>query len=248
MRIHDEVWQSLGVYIYAYVDPESDLIKYIGKGVGDRALAHLSDPDLASTKVTWINEIKAKEKAPRIDILARNLTDENALLLERTLIDAFGFGDFGLTNKIRGQGVETGRESIEEIAIRMNPQPAVFRHNVLMLRLNRHWRPNLSKGELYDITRGIWELGPRRETVVLVLAVAHGIVREVFIPESWYRAGTTPYEYVHPDMEEKHSGRWEFVGKPATQPEHREYLGKDVSWFYKKGEQTSRRYAGPDKR
>ena len=70
----------------------------------------------------------------------------------------------------------------------------------------------------------------------------NGIVRQVYIPESWHPAGTTTYSHKHPDIEEKHLSRWEFVGKPAIEKEHLEYMYKDVSWFYKKGEQTSTRY------
>ena len=32
-----------------------------------------------------------------------------------------------------------------------------------MLRLNQHWRPNMSEGELYDITRGIWRQARRQK-------------------------------------------------------------------------------------
>ena len=181
-------------------------------------------------------------KEPQIDIVARNLTEENALLIERSLIDVIGLGHGKLTNKVRGHDVQSGRESIQEIAIKLNPQQADFKHKILMLRLNQHWRPNMSEGELYDITRGIWKLGTKRERVELVLAVSNGIVRKVYVPESWHPAGTTTYSHKHPDIEEKHRSRWEFVGKPATEKEHLEYMHKDVSGFYKKGEQTSTRY------
>ena len=39
MDIHDEVWQSLGFYVYAYIDPIDSRIRYIGKGTGNRALS-----------------------------------------------------------------------------------------------------------------------------------------------------------------------------------------------------------------
>ena len=241
MDVHDEVWDSLGFYVYAYVDPTDLAIRYVGKGIGNRALSHLNS-DEESAKVDWIQGLKEIGKEPQIDIIARNLTEETAFLIERSLIDAIGLGSGKLTNKVRGHDVESGRESIQEIAIKLNPQRADFNHNILILRLNQHWRKNMSEGELYDITRGIWKLGSRRERVEVVLAVSNGIVRQVYIPESWHPAGTTTYSYKHPDIEEKHRSRWEFVGKPATKKEHLEYMYKDVSWFYKKGEQTSTRY------
>jgi len=241
MEIHDTVWESLGFYVYAYIDPDNLQIRYIGKGTGNRALAHLYSKD-ESDKVNWIQGLKEMGKEPRIDIIARNLSEETALLVERTLIDTIGLGPEKLTNQIRGQDVENGRESLKEIAINLNPERAEFKHNILILRLNQHWRQNMPDGELYDITRGIWKLGTRKERVEVILAVANGIVRKVYIPESWHPAGTTDYVFKHPDIEEKHKSRWEFIGKEASEPEHLEYLHKDVSWYYKKGEQTSTRY------
>ena len=87
MDIHDEVWQSLGFYVYAYIDPIDSRIKYIGKGTGNRALSHLHSEE-ESDKVKWIQELKTIGKIPRIDIIARNLSEETALLIERSLIDS----------------------------------------------------------------------------------------------------------------------------------------------------------------
>lgn len=241
MDIHDEVWNSLGFYVYAYVDPIDSAIRYVGKGTGNRALSHLHS-DEESTKVEWIQGLKNIGEIPQIDIIARNLSEDTALLIERSLIDAIGLGKGKLTNKVRGHDVVNGRESLQEIAIKLNPERAEFKHRILILRLNQHWKQNMSEGELYDITRGIWKLASRRESVEVILAVSNGIVRQVYIPKSWHPAGTTNYIHKHPDIEEKHRSRWEFVGETATENEHLEYMYKDVSWFYKKGEQTSTRY------
>ena len=86
MDIHDEVWESLGFYVYAYVDPIDSTIRYVGKGTGNRALSHLHS-DEESDKVEWIQGLKKMDKSPQIDIIARNLSEETALLIERSLID-----------------------------------------------------------------------------------------------------------------------------------------------------------------
>ena len=99
MDIHNEVWESLGFYVYAYVDPTNLEIRYIGKGTGNRALSHL-DSSEESEKFEWIQGLKTRGKEPRIDIIARNLTEENALLIERSLIDVIGLGHGKLTNKL----------------------------------------------------------------------------------------------------------------------------------------------------
>ena len=101
MDIHNEVWESLGFYVYACDDPTNLAIRYIGKGTGNRALSHL-DSNEESEKVEWIQGLKKVGKEPRIDIIARNLTEENALLIERSLIDVIELGMENLQTKYEG--------------------------------------------------------------------------------------------------------------------------------------------------
>ena len=61
----------------------------------------------------------------------------------------------------------------------------------MLIRIAQLWDPSMSDDELYDATRGHWKVGPRRDRAELALAVAKGVVREVFVIESWHRAGTT---------------------------------------------------------
>ena len=244
--IHQSVWDSLGFYVYGYVDPRDESIRYIGKGSGDRALAHMKDRS-DSDKTRWINSLDQIGKSPRIDILARNLSEKQALKIERTLIDAIGIGENRLTNKVRGQGVATGREPIEEIARRQNPLKLKAHHELLIVRLNKHFRPGISDLQLYDLARGVWKVGPRRESVEFVLALGNGIVRGVFTPESWHPAGTTEYLHVPRDDVDstEFSGRWEFVGSIAPQEVLELYLGRDASSFFKRGNVNSFGYISP---
>ena len=52
-----EVAEQLGHYVYLLIDPRNHAIKYVGKGSGNRPLAHLSD-ERDSNKVEWINELR----------------------------------------------------------------------------------------------------------------------------------------------------------------------------------------------
>jgi|TARA_B100001559_G_C16484976_1_gene615578 hypothetical protein len=247
MQIHPSVWGSLGYYVYAYVDPRDDSIRYIGKGKGDRALAHLSDEG-DSEKTRWIKRLNELNINPRIDILARNLSEKQSFRIERTLIDAIGIGENRLTNKVRGQGVATGREPISEIAIKMNPEPLIAHHELMIVRLNKHYRPGLTNMQLYDLSRGVWGVGNRREEVEVVLAMSQGIIRGVYIPQLWHKAGTTEYSHVPRDDvdSEEFKNRWEFTGIIAPPEISKLYLGKDASSFFKRGNANSFGYISPE--
>jgi hypothetical protein len=244
MEIHNSVWDSLDFYVYGYVDPRDESIRYIGKGIGNRALAHMEDKS-DSEKTRWINSLKQLGMTPRIDILARNLSEKQAFRIERTLIDAIGIGNNRLTNKVRGHEVSTGREPIEEIAVHQNPRKLEVNHELLLVRLNKHFRPGLSDLQLYDLTRGVWGLNAeRKDTVEFVLALANGLVRGVFTPESWHPAGTT--QYIHAPRDDVDlPNRWEFVGSLAPQKIQDLYLHRDASSSFIRGNANSFGYESP---
>jgi hypothetical protein len=70
-------WRTLGMYVYKYIDLDTQEIKYIGKGVGDRCTAHLSSKGY---------------KEEECYIVARNLEkfegDDLSFMLESYLISA----------------------------------------------------------------------------------------------------------------------------------------------------------------
>jgi hypothetical protein len=76
-------------YVYAYIDPRNFEEFYYGKGKGSRKDAHLSDIS-DSPKAKRIAAIKREGLTPIIRVLARNLTEREALLVEKTLIWKLG--------------------------------------------------------------------------------------------------------------------------------------------------------------
>ena len=73
-------------YVYCYIDPMNLEEFYYGKGKGNRSLAHLLDLG-KSEKAARIKRIKAAtEGDPTIRIIATDLTEDQALLIETTLI------------------------------------------------------------------------------------------------------------------------------------------------------------------
>ena len=98
-------------YVYALVDPTNDYLPfYIGKGLNKRVFSHFSDDEEKETisedfsKISKIRDLRGLgyEKNDVSRVLAKNLTEDEAFLLESFLIKTvFGFDN--LTNKVHGK-------------------------------------------------------------------------------------------------------------------------------------------------
>jgi hypothetical protein len=80
-------------YVYAYIDPRTELPFYIGKGHGNRAYFHLTESKTATKNIRkWnkIASIRAAGYEPQVTILKDGLTENAAYDLERTLIQQWG--------------------------------------------------------------------------------------------------------------------------------------------------------------
>ena len=95
----------------------------------------------------------------------------------------------------------------------------------------------MSDVALYEATRGVWKIGPRRDNVHYALAVYEGIVEEVYAISHWQPALTAPYSTRTFDAD-RARGRWEFVGKRAPEPVRQRYLRQSVAHYFKKGAQN----------
>ncbi len=76
-------------YVYVYIDPRNFEEFYYGKGKGNRKDAHLKD-QRDSDKTRTIAEIKAVGLEPIIRVIAKDLTEGEALLVEKTLLWKLG--------------------------------------------------------------------------------------------------------------------------------------------------------------
>jgi hypothetical protein len=85
-------------YVYVYIDPRNFEEFYFGKGCGGRKDAHLSDVS-DSAKVRRIAEIRREGEEPVVRVIAKGLTEREALLVEATLI--WRSGKY-LTNRVSG--------------------------------------------------------------------------------------------------------------------------------------------------
>lgn len=101
---------------------------------------------------------------------------------------------------------------------------------VLLLRISKKWREDLTPAELYEVTRGWWVMsGLRTQQVVTVLAVAGSKVREVYEPRRWITPAETGRE-----------NRWGFEGAVAHDRDR--WVGRDVAAMFPPGSANPVRY------
>lgn len=76
-------------YVYIYIDPRNFEEFYYGKGKGSRKNAHLSE-DSDTEKSKRIKAIRKEGLEPIVRVIARNLSEHDALLVEKTLLWKLG--------------------------------------------------------------------------------------------------------------------------------------------------------------
>lgn len=239
-KIPQKVIEKLQHYVYVYVDPADNSIFYVGKGVGQRALSHLSDGG-KSDKTEKIKAIYNRGEEPRIEILIHGLqSEELARQIESAVIDALNRDT--LTNQVRGRNTRVfGRQPLEELVARYNRNPVRVIEPVLLIRINQLYEDGMGIEALYEITRGVWRIGKRRDKAKYALAVYKGIVQEVYQIDQWHRAGTTTYN-TRAKEEVKVRGRWEFTGGVAAPKIRDKYVERSIENYLVANSQNPIKY------
>ena len=108
--------------------------------------------------------------------------------------------------------------------------------NLVVIKINQLYSPDMSALELYEATRGIWKRRIKSvESADYCLAVCKGTVVEVYRIDGWYPAGVTEYK-TRVLNKERCVGRIEFVGDVAPDRIRNAYIGKSVKNLFKPGE------------
>ena len=210
------VTERLGYYVYLLVDPRDGRIFHVGTGQGDRCFR---DPECAPghrsrATLDTIREIRAAGQRVRIDILRHGLDAETAATVEAAVIEALGSTD------VRDQVIDeeasgVGRMSVGEINERYGATPVKIRpeHAVVLISIPPAFRRGTDH-QFYEMTRGWWKAGARRERARWAFAVSDGVVRAVYLITGWEPA--------------RAGNRWGFRGHRDPEME-REYAHRDVS-------------------
>ena len=211
IALPSEAGDRLGpFYVYTLIDPRNDKIFYVGKGTGSRLLSHGKEADLASdsrsqsAKISRIREIRASGTEPRIDVIRHGLSEQQALLVEATLIDCIE----ELVNIVAGHGKDKGRSSLDELISLYGAQPI---NNdappALLIRLGPWKEKNIDKeiepgiyrtgigykegitpSELMNSTRAWWRIDPKRiqkQKILHAVAVYEGVTRGLMQIGDW---------------------------------------------------------------
>jgi len=195
-----EAAEAAGHYVYMLIDGEEAF--YIGKGSGNRAFQHAQDElELAddetpmTAKLQRIREIRRRGDRVGVLLLRCGIaTSNDAYRLESLAIDLLTVGTrgmkFDLHNLVAGHRARSeGIMWADEFAAMYDAPPIEIDGTpVLLFRIPKLWNRAMSEQELYEATRGWWQVNPRRAAQAkYVLAVSNGIVREVYTPDpqSW---------------------------------------------------------------
>jgi len=243
------VIEKLDYYVYLLIDPETNQVFYVGKGVGNRIFAHINaaiSDALPGDKLDKIRSLQARGLEPAHIIHRHGLTEKEAFEIEAALIDFIGLS--GLTNQVQGfNSDDRGRMTVAEVIAKYEAPPAEINEPVVLIMINRMYRRGMSGEELYEMTRGKWVIGPRRDKAKYAFAVYKGIIREVYEIDRWLPIRIDDKEALRKwlpveekDAEVKLKNRWQFEGKVARDLQH--YVGASTENHSVVGAQNPIRY------
>lgn len=193
----EKALQSLdGYYVYALIDPRTNSIFYIGKGFGDRVFAHEveqdKNPESEKRKLQTIREIEAENLCVKRILLNWGLTEKEAFAAEAALINYFNFTQKEqLTNIVAGHHTHEAL-TVEDFELRYGAtrlSETDIKHNIIVIKINKRYRRDMSDLELYEAVRGIWKASMKsikNKKVEYVFGVYNQLIVAVYKPSEWH--------------------------------------------------------------
>lgn len=216
MRFSRNTIEGMKYYVYGLRYPKTKKYFYIGKGKGNRVFSHINQKvkrGIKDPKYDIISNLR-DQGGPEIDIIRHGLNEYEALLLESALIDAFDVSQ--ITNKVRGIDANRyGLMSPKNVEANFKGKEFKLKIPAVCFKINRAWRKNMTKKELYESIRGTWYLSLKRaKNAKYGIGLCFGIIRGIYEIKDWETDSTrTPV-------------RHRFIGAEATELE--KYLGYNM--------------------
>lgn len=249
-----EIFDALGYYVYALVDPRDKQIFYVGKGKNDRVLQHAegiksTEKDEDDTeKIVLIKEILAEGKKVEYYILRHGLTEKEAYIVESSIIDLLTYQAFQeqniehLTNIQSGHhqsvsGIKTLKE-IEEYygAEEYDLEPKIKEGiNFIAIKLNSNKLHNEYEDNLFKQTSFCWRVSlDRANKCHYVLALVNGIVRGIFpCYHAWRQTFEDEVDPKYPQDRNRHCfGRIEPQNPQELEELKKELIGKRIKGLH----------------
>lgn len=225
LEFSPSVIENLGFYVYFLKNPDTKEVFYVGKGCGNRVFSHLQaaiETPEKSDKLELIRSIQSKGLQVECIIHRHGLTENEAYEVEASLIDFIGIED--LSNITKGHYSDfRGSMSIPDVIALYDAPTINITVPAILVRPNRLYKKGINPEELYEITRGNWALGERRNRARYAIVVYNGLIREVYEINRWFQVEARF------DTAKKRK-RWRFEGSIAQDLQH--YIGCNVKQYF----------------
>ena len=197
-KFSEKAIQSLnGYYVYALIDPRTEKVFYIGKGIDNRVFSHEIESGKSENyekmKLQTIRSIEDAGLNVKRVIVNWGLTEKEAFVAEASLINLMNFTkDINLTNIVSGHSVHEAL-SVEDFDMLYGAEVLKeedIKDSILVIKINGLYKRGMSEEELYEATRGVWRISIKtikKQKVKYVFAVYNQLIVAVYKPDEWHR-------------------------------------------------------------
>lgn len=222
--------KEIKYYVYGLIDPRNNELFYVGKGTRDRVFEHeenvKKNGSNGSPKENRIQKIfNVGLEVTKIIFIWGLKQEKEAYVGESTLINAVDYMNsmnmnYYLTNKVAGHHGGLGAMEVSKLEKLYGAQPIDSsyseKYKLMVVKLNKTYRSNMTDDELYEVTRGNWRVSlEKAKQADYVLAVYKSLVVGVYKPDEWYDTVTNgsfhPLAPNHTDNTNECVGRIFFV-------------------------------------
>jgi hypothetical protein len=224
--------ERLQYYVYALVNPKTNIPFYIGKGNGNRVFMHKEDALNGDEKTLKLDTIRAlKEEGLLVNhiIIRHGLTEKESFEVEASLIDFGDYFGFNFSNIVQGQHSENkGLMTSDEIIRLFNAKPLYELDDpLIIININKKYKRGSDSLEIYNATKQSWKVSASRiQNIKYALSEYEGIIIEVYKINEWY------------EIED----RWGFNGVIAESSVRNKYINKSIAHTKKRGSANPIRY------